>query len=75
MPPSGAVLLVAVVALAFCRLPRPLADVRYRCADGAALHARYYRERVRVALHAGEVTLPQRLAASGTRYANDTLVF
>ncbi|GJG89534.1 hypothetical protein tb265_47150 [Gemmatimonadetes bacterium T265] len=53
----------------------PVADVRYQCADSTAVRARYYPNRVRVTLPGGEVTLPQTPAASGIRYANDTLVF
>lgn len=55
--------------------PRPISDVRYRCADGARLRARYYRDRVRVTLPAGAVTLPQQPSGSGIRYGNDTLEF
>jgi membrane-bound inhibitor of C-type lysozyme len=49
-----------------------ISDASYQCTDGETIRAKYYSGWVELTLSDGRiVTVPQALAASGTRYANN----
>jgi membrane-bound inhibitor of C-type lysozyme len=54
----------------------PIAKVKYACADGKAIAAAYYSDRVDIALSDGRtMSLPQTISGSGIRYANADELF
>lgn len=75
-----AVPVVAFVAVlgAFCASSAAAQSfVQYRCTDGAQVAAMFpeKQRRVFLQLDGKSLTLPQRLSASGARYAKDGIVF
>ncbi len=72
---AGAMLIAAVGAAA---AQQPISTVKYACADGKAIDATYYADKVDLTLSDGRsLSLPQTMSGSGIRYADagETFVF